>query len=212
MARRMRSCRAVFKIPNGQDVGCVPRTIPPHSLKTVRRTHPTPLYRVEIGNRAYKQGVKGFTYLGLLIFIAVIGLASTAGVSVGTLVQRRSAEQDLLFIGSQFRNAFQSYYTATPAGQRPYPNTLEELVKDPRFPQPVRHLRKVYADPITGKIDWVLIAAPMGGTMGISSKSEAQPIKIGNFDEADKMLEGKSKYSEWVFFYNPAGIANPRKN
>jgi type II secretory pathway pseudopilin PulG len=155
---------------------------------------------------------KGFTYLGLLIFVAVIGLASTASVSVGTLVQRRSAEQELLFIGSQFRSAFQSYYVATPVGQKPYPNTLEELVKDPRFPQPVRHLRKVYADPMTGKADWVLIVAPVGGIMGVASKSEAQPIKIGNFAEGDKMLEGKNKYSEWVFFYSPAGIANVRKN
>lgn len=153
----------------------------------------------------------GFTYLGLLIFIAVIGLASAASVTVGTLVQRRGAEQELLFVGSQFRNAFQSYYAATPAGQRPYPDTLEELVKDPRFPQPVRHLRRIYADPITGKADWILLDAPLGGIMEISSTSDRQPIKIGNFSDADALLEGKSKYSEWAFFYNPASGANKPK-
>jgi type II secretory pathway pseudopilin PulG len=151
-------------------------------------------------NRHHNQG---FTYLGLLIFIALLGLASAATVSVGLVVQRHSAEQELLFIGSQFRDAFRSYHTSTPLGQKPYPTTLEELVNDLRFPEPKRHLRKIYADPITGNTDWELIAHPAGGIMGVSSKSEAAPIQIGNFTEADKALEGKGKYSEWAFFYNP---------
>lgn len=159
-----------------------------------------------------KQDAQGFTYIGLIIFIAILGLASTASVSVGTLVQRRGAEQELLFVGSQFRNAFQSYYLATPPGKKQYPNSLDDLIKDPRFPQPVRHLRKIYADPITGKTDWTVIEAPGGGVMGVSSKSDAQPIKIGNFSDADKLLDGKAKYSEWVFFYAPVSVANTRKH
>lgn len=166
--------------------------------------------------RTYKEerlrNCTGFTYVGLLIFIALIALSSAASVSVGTLVQRRNAEQELLFIGNQFRNAFQSYYAATPLGQKQYPNTLEELVKDPRFPQPVRHLRKIYADPVTGKADWAVIQAPIGGIMGVASRSEAQPIKIGNFEQVDKVFEGKNKYSEWVFFYAPTNVQNLRRN
>ncbi len=153
----------------------------------------------------------GFTYLGLLIFIALIALASTTAVSVGTLVQRRSAEEELLFIGGQFRSAFQSYATITPAGQPQFPNQLEDLVQDPRFPKPVRHLRKIFVDPITGKPDWHLIPAPAGGIMGISSASDTAPIKIGNFSDADLALEGKEKYSEWVFYYSPGYLTGATK-
>lgn len=151
----------------------------------------------------HNQSIKGFTLIGLLILIALISLMSTASLRIGALLQRREAEQALLYVGSQFRSAFQSYYLMTSMGQRPYPNTLEELIKDPRFPQPVRHLRKIYADPITGKTDWILLKNPMGGIMGVSSRSDAQPIKVANFSDADKSFEGKNKYSEWGFFYTP---------
>jgi type II secretory pathway pseudopilin PulG len=157
---------------------------------------------------------QGFTYLGLLIFIAILGLASTATVSVGLVVQRHSAEQELLFIGSQFRDAFRSYYTSTPLGQKPYPATLNDLANDMRFPEPKRHIRKIYVDPITGNADWELVAHPGGGIMGVNSKSEDAPIKIGNFADVDKALEGKGKYSQWVFFYSPApglGAIDPSK-
>lgn len=153
--------------------------------------------------RNHRQRINGFTLIGLLILIALIGLMSTASLRIGALLQRRDAEQELLHVGSQFRIAFQSYYLMTPMGQRPYPNTLEELIKDPRFPQPVRHLRKLYADPITGKTDWLLLHSPMGGIIGISSRSDAQPIKVTHFSDTDKSFEGKNKYSDWGFFYAP---------
>ena len=68
----------------------------------------------------------------------------------GPTAAQREREQELLFVGSQFRNAFMSYYGATPAG-RALPAFLEDLVEDNRFPVPRRHLRRVYADPMTSK-------------------------------------------------------------
>jgi hypothetical protein len=40
------------------------------------------------------------------------------------------------------------------------------------------------------------------GIVGVSSSSEAQPIKQGNFPEEFKTFEGKSKYSDWQFVYS----------
>jgi len=37
---------------------------------------------------------------------------------------------------------------------------LEELLEDPRFPNTVRHLRKPFADPMTGQAEWGLAKAP----------------------------------------------------
>lgn len=145
----------------------------------------------------------GFTLLGLLIMLAVMGITTAASLRVGMLLQRRDAEQELLHIGGEFRRAVQTYYLMTPAGQKPYPNSLEELVKDPRFPQMVRHLRKIYPDPMTGKADWVPVVSPLGGIMGVHSRSDAQPIKIGNFSDADKDFAQQRKYAAWRFFYTP---------
>ena len=144
----------------------------------------------------------GFAYLSLLILLAVIGIASSATLTLGVLVQRRVAEQALLDIGLEFQQALASYIGATPAGRAPYPTTLDDLLKDPRTPILRRHLRKLYADPITGKAEWVLIAAPGGqGFIGLHSRSTARPIKRANFAPALVGFDDKKSYAEWQFVH-----------
>ena len=142
---------------------------------------------------------RGFSYVGLLIVVALLSLSAAASVSVGAVAQRRDAEEELLFVGEQFRLALQSYYLATPNGQRRYPLQLQDLLQDPRFPATRRHLRQLYADPITGRRDWVLVMAPESGIMGVHSSSHAQPIKKALFPPQYASFEGKTEYSQWVF-------------
>jgi len=145
-------------------------------------------------------GQRGFTYLGLLILIAIIGIASAATVQVGALAGRRAAEEDLLYIGMEFRRALLSYASSTPAGQSRLPRSLEDLLKDPRYPNTRRHLRKLYADPITGKTEWGLIPAVDGsGIAGIHSLSDATPIKIDKFEPELADFAGKTSYRDWRF-------------
>ena len=107
------------------------------------------------GNTIKRQA--GYAYLALLILIAIIGVAAAATVQLGGIYRRRMAEKELLFIGGEFQRALASYGANTPLGQPDQPRTLDELVRDPRYPNPVHHLRKLYADPITGKADWLLV-------------------------------------------------------
>jgi type II secretory pathway pseudopilin PulG len=158
----------------------------------------------------------GFTYVGILILIAIIGIASAATLQVGSVIQRRAAEQELLEIGVEFQQALISYANATPPGQLRAPKSLQELIKDPRSPTPRRHLRKLYADPLTGKEEWGLVYSPDGiGIIGIYSLSEARPIKIGNFEAAFRGFEDKTSYRDWKFIalVQPTGVPNlPVKN
>lgn len=94
---------------------------------------------------------RGFTYLGLLILIAVLSVATLVTLEVGQLASRRQAEDELLFIGQEFEQALRSYMDSTPAGQRPYPASLQDLLKDNRHPRLQRHLRRLYTDPLTGR-------------------------------------------------------------
>ena len=142
---------------------------------------------------------RGVALLALLILIAIIGIAAAAQVQVGSLVERREKEEDLLWIGREFRRALISYSSVTPAGRQVLPASLNELVLDERFNPPRRHLRKIYTDPLTGKEEWGLVRAPNGGIAGVHSLSDATPIKIGNFELTEKDFEGKGNYSEWQF-------------
>lgn len=145
----------------------------------------------------------GFTYLGLMILVAVLALATSATLTLGSLVQRREAEQRLLEVGDTYRRAISSYLNSSPTGDRRYPGSLADLLKDPRYPGVRRHLRQLYPDPITGKNDWGLVPAPGGGIMGIHSLSDDRPIKIAGFETANQAFEEKSRYSQWLFVVMP---------
>jgi type II secretory pathway pseudopilin PulG len=150
---------------------------------------------------------QGFTYLGLMILIAIIGIASATSLELGTLMQRRLAEETLLDIGKEFQRALASYANATPPGQSTAPSSLQDLLKDPRYPNTRRHLRKLYADPMTGKETWGLVPSIENkGIVGIYSLSEEKPIKIGNFDTLFQSFEGATSYRNWIFMNSQSGF------
>lgn len=148
-------------------------------------------------------GTAGFTYIGLLLVVALIALAATATVQLGAIVQRRQAEEELLFVGLQFKAAIRAYFEATPVGMpSTAPRRLEDLLRDPRYPNVRRYLRKIYIDPMTGSTDWGLIHSADGqGILGVYSKSTESPIKIANFPDEVFYFEGKKHFSDWVFVY-----------
>ncbi len=164
-----------------------------------------------INNCTFITRQHGFTYLAVLIALAIIGatLAST-GMVWHTAVQREK-ERELLFVGNQIRQAIGRYYLAEPVKQ--YPQTLDDLLRDPRQPGVVRHLRKLYPDPITGTTEWGLLKGRDGRITGVYSLSLAQPIKQANFRGADQMFAEKEKYSDWQFVYRPTppAKANAKK-
>jgi type II secretory pathway pseudopilin PulG len=153
---------------------------------------------------------RGFTYIALLVAIAVGGILLAAIGELASHAQQRDKEAELLFAGHQLREAIGTYYERSPGGAKAYPKTLEDLLEDARMPVVTRHLRKVYRDPITGKVDWGLVEAPGGGIMGVYSKSEAQPLKSSNFPRGDESFMDARTYTEWKFTHSPAGLAVPQ--
>jgi type II secretory pathway pseudopilin PulG len=145
----------------------------------------------------------GFTYIGLLIFIALIGVALAGTGMVWRTESLRAKESELLFIGHQYRGAIARYYASTPGLPKKYPRTIEDLLEDNRFPGAKRYLRKVYVDPMTGKPEWGIVASADGGVMGVYSLSDGDVLKSGNFSVADQEFEGQARYSDWKFTYAP---------
>lgn len=142
----------------------------------------------------------GFTYVSLLFVILVIGLALGTTGKIWSTVAKREKEEELVFRGGAVRAGIESYYKR-PGLINTYPRSLTDLVSDKRLNKIRRHLRKVYADPMTGKPDWVLLKTPGGRIKGVRSRSEEKTLKKRNFPAGLEELEDKSSYSEWEFVY-----------
>jgi type II secretory pathway pseudopilin PulG len=148
----------------------------------------------------------GFTYLGLIVLVTVIGLVGAATLKIDSLLRRAAAEEELLGIGAEFSAALASYAAATPKGQLPQPPTLQELLRDPRTPALRRHLRKIFIDPVTGSAEWgIVYVGDRAGVIGVYSLSQAKPLKIGNFDARFVGFDNKQRLSDWKF---TAGLAS----
>lgn len=143
----------------------------------------------------------GFTYLSILFIVAIMGGGLALIGEVWHTSAVRDKEAELLHVGNEYRKAIERYYIS---GARQYPSNLSDLIKDPRQPGTVRHLRRLYADPMTGAAEWGLVKAPQGGIAGVHSLSNAQPLRTAGFRVRDRDLEGKKKYAEWQFVFSPA--------
>lgn len=159
--------------------------------------------------RVHGSSPRGFTYLGLLAVVAITGIGAAALGTLWHTAQQRDKERELLAIGEEMRHAIAAYVTSPGVGRRMYPRRFQDLLLDPRHPNVVRHLRRVYVDPMTGKDEWGLVRAADGGIMGVHSLSEAAPMKTAGFASAYSAFEGARRYSEWQFVYRESVAAPP---
>lgn len=150
-------------------------------------------------------------YLALLLGVALIGGLSAIGLNVAHTAAQRSAEAELLAIGLEFRHALQSYAEATPNGLPNTPESLAELLRDPRNPGVQRHLRRLYHDPFTGKAEWGIVRGPDQRIIGIHSLSNTMTFKRENFPVELASLSGGLRHCDWVFGVTVVATVSPLK-
>lgn len=151
--------------------------------------------------RTGKRRQQGFSYLLVLLLIGLIGLGLAAAGSVWRTESQREREAELLFIGAQYRQAIQQFYQREPDRPR-FPQSLDELLEDPRGPQPARHLRKRWRDPFGGELQ--LIRMPDGqGIAGVHSGSALRPLKQTGFPPGLETLEQAASLRDWHFVFVP---------
>lgn len=160
-----------------------------------------PLFR-EQGNGSQA----GFTLLGLLFLIAGLGVALAALGTMWHTAAQREKERDLLFVGNQYRQAIGSFWKMPlPVGTpRRLPKNFDELLSDPRFPVTVRHLRRLYRDPMTGGTEWGLVKEPDGGIAAVYSPSDEQPFKRAGFAAVYAHFQEAQSYRDWTFRFDVA--------
>lgn len=144
--------------------------------------------------------LRGFTFIGLMIIIAISGILLAA---VGTVWQnhvQRDRENDLLYYGDAYRRAITQYYDQTPSGIKQFPKKLTDLVTDRRFPKPRHHIRVLYPNPIAEDGSWQLIRVA-GRIQGVTTTSDQVPIKVSGFPTRYTAFEQAQTYADWQFVY-----------
>jgi type II secretory pathway pseudopilin PulG len=147
-----------------------------------------------------KHTVLGFTFIGILIIIAISGIALAGVGIVWHQNQQREREKELLYIGHQYSKAITSYYNGD-TNNKQYPKSLEGLVKDKRAASKMPcHIRKLYADPMTHGKPWGLIRQ-QDSIIGIYSTSTEEPIKKTLFPKPLESFAKAITYSDWKFMF-----------
>jgi len=140
----------------------------------------------------------GFTYVLVLFLVALVGLGLASAATVYSTIAKRERENQLLFVGQQFRDALESYAAQTPQGSVPFPKSLDELLRDPRYPVVKRHLRKLYVDPMTGTTTWGFERNAAGGIIGVFSTAREAPLRQ-ELPQELALDSAAASYAEWVF-------------
>jgi type II secretory pathway pseudopilin PulG len=153
-----------------------------------------------------RRGEAGYTYLLLLFAVAAMGLVAAGAAETWSTLSQRERERELLFVGNQYRVALGRYAAAVPDAALRYPEKLEDLLRDPRFPDTRRYLRQIYADPMSGKADWVLLRQGER-IVGLHSRDSGQPFKRDGFDKGDEAFVGATRYSDWKFVATAAAVS-----
>lgn len=148
----------------------------------------------------------GFTYLGLLALVVLIGLLLAAAGEVVATSMQRDHEAELLWVGHAYRDAIGRYF----AHYGRYPTSLADLVGDSGDTVlPFRAIRRLYRDPMTNGRDWVLVPGLGGGIMGVTSASTRSPLKHAGFDAVDNKFADAEAYANWSFIYDPNAAPVP---
>ena len=153
-----------------------------------------------IGRRRSPARVQhGYTFVAVLALIAMvsIGLAA-AGPSWGERL-RREREQELLHVGSLYAQALAQYRDESPGSMKVYPQTLDDLLVDPRFIGLHRHLRRLYPDPLAPRRPWGLVRDKDGRILGVYSQSEDVPVAQGPQARGAVVLAPALRYADWKF-------------
>lgn len=148
----------------------------------------------------------GFTYLLVLIAVVVIGIIVGGATTLVSFVVQQDREAELLFRGLAYKNAIERYYLAG-KGIKVFPQSLDDLLKDPRVPGVRRFLRRLYKDPMSpekeDEFNWDVLRSGDGGIQGVVSRSMLEPIKQAGFPKGLELFEQQKSYNNWQFLYVP---------
>ena len=151
---------------------------------------------------------RGYALMAALLALVVVSMAAAVAIGRARTDALRDKEAQLLWVGGQFRAALRSYHDVNPAGgAQQYPRTLEDLVDDRRGASVRRHLRRVYADPFTGRDDWVL-EMDAERIVGLHSSDGGLVLRRANLGPGNDAYAAAATHAQWRFLAVDAPAAS----
>lgn len=142
---------------------------------------------------------RGLAYVLLLTLVAMVSTGAVAVSAALSMELRRERERDLIRVGMIYANAIEAYHTVAPGGVRHHPASLEDLLIDTRFPGTVRHLRRLYTDPVGVRHGWDVVRGPDGNIRGVRSTSAEAPLRRQPLVLGSVTLPVVERYTDWIF-------------
>lgn len=145
---------------------------------------------------------RGAAFIWALLMLVFLTFGLGRYLDVLSTREQRALEADLLWKGEQYRRAIEAYYQASPGEEKQFPNTIDDLLVDPRLLTYTRHLRQAYPDPLTGE-PFAEVHDSAGRLIGIRSTSTGKPIKIAGFPAQYAHFSNSTSYEQWEFIFLP---------
>lgn len=173
-------------------------------------------------DRRNLRGQEGYTLAALLVILTVLAVVIAYSVPpLWSTIMQREREKHTIWVMQQYARSIQEFQRK----RGTFPVSLDQIVeqKNPRV------LRQLYANPLSGEVDWILVpvgtpspaqsgqAAP-GQPQAPSPATPAPPpapaggpgSQVGPFigvrlpQSGDSFLElnGASRYEEWMYTIN----------
>lgn len=153
-------------------------------------------------SRSFGHYSRGAMLLLTMFIVAFIGIMLVGLGRVWHTEAQRDKEVELLMIGEAYASAITRYHAVSPSQ---YPENLEQLLLDTRQPRTVRHLRRLYRDPLTGNNEWGIVKDVGGRVIGVYSKATGVPFKQHGFVGGRTNFNGARNYADWAFVATPVG-------
>jgi type II secretory pathway pseudopilin PulG len=160
---------------------------------------------MRVGEPRSSRRQAGFTYLWLLAAVAVLAIGMAIVGPMWAEQVQRQREAELLRVGAAYAQAIEHYYRMQPSGVRQLPHSIDDLLLDPRFPTPVRHLRDAYTDPMLPGQPMALVLGPAGELRGVASNSDVTPLMQAPWTDGHHALPAATpatRYRDWQFLAN----------
>ena len=140
--------------------------------------------------------LRGFTYLGMLVALAIIGIGLARIGEIWSTEAHRQRVVQVKWAGQQYARAIASYRALSP-GMEAFPSSLDELLDDSRGPVVRRHLRVRFPNPLDPAGAWVELRGGDGKIRGVRAVGRGEAF---DFVEPDVTSQASGLHPDMTAF------------